>query len=144
MIERTIDGSSVALQLFLKAKPAGRVPPDAILLSGNKSMQKCLILAEGISSARFLRHPITTEHNKPARYRGPSLQCDLQGKSKKTSQALQPSTAGEALKSLGSCEGNVDMWPMRIIRIDVAALTSQTCPAQRRPFSAYSFGPAKE
>ena len=31
-----------------KAKPSGRVPPDAILLSGNKSMQKCLLLAEGI------------------------------------------------------------------------------------------------
>ena len=30
-----------------KSKPAGRVPPDAILLSGNKSMQKCLLLAEG-------------------------------------------------------------------------------------------------
>ena len=30
-----------------KSKPAVRVPPDAILLSGNKSMQKCLLLAEG-------------------------------------------------------------------------------------------------
>ena len=53
-IERAAEGSSVALFLFLKglkAKPAGRVPPDAILLSGNKSMQKCLLLAEGISSA---------------------------------------------------------------------------------------------
>ena len=39
---------------FLKAEPAGRVPPDAILLSGNKSMQKCLLLAEGISFAGFL------------------------------------------------------------------------------------------
>ena len=39
---------------FLKAKPAGRVPPDAILLSGNKSMQKCLLLAEGISFAGIL------------------------------------------------------------------------------------------
>ena len=37
-----------------KSKPAGRVPPDAILLSGNKSMQKCLLLAKGISFARFL------------------------------------------------------------------------------------------
>ena len=62
---------------FTKTKPAGRVPPDAILLSGNKSMQKCLLLAEGISFAGFLRHPITTELNKPARYRGPPLQCDL-------------------------------------------------------------------
>ena len=64
-----------------KSKPAGRVPPDAILLSGNKSMQKCLLLAEGISFASFLRYPITTELNKPARYRGPPFQCDQQGKS---------------------------------------------------------------
>jgi len=39
---------------FCKTKPAGRVPPDAILLSVNKSMQKCLLLAEGISFAKFL------------------------------------------------------------------------------------------
>jgi len=56
-----------------KPKPAGRVPPDAILLSGNKSMQKCLLLAEGISFAGFLRNPVTTELNKPARYRGAFL-----------------------------------------------------------------------
>ncbi len=53
-----------------KAKSAGRVPPDAILLSGNKSMQKCLLLAEGISSAGFLWSQQTTELKKPARYRG--------------------------------------------------------------------------
>ncbi len=57
----------------LKAKPAGRVPPDAILLSGNKSMQKCLLLAEGISFAGFPRNPVSLELNKPARYRGVSL-----------------------------------------------------------------------
>ena len=52
---RATDGSSVALiTLFISLKPAGRVPPDAILLSGNKSMQKCLLLAEGISFAGFL------------------------------------------------------------------------------------------
>ena len=45
---------SVFILKSLKAKPAGRVPPDAILLSGNKSMQKCLLLAEGISFAGFL------------------------------------------------------------------------------------------
>jgi len=61
------------LLLFLKTKPAGHVPPDAILLSGNKSMQKCLLLAEGISFASFLGHPITSELNKPAPYRGASL-----------------------------------------------------------------------
>jgi len=33
-------------------------------------MQKCLLLAEGISSAGFPRYPITAELNKPARYRG--------------------------------------------------------------------------
>ena len=37
---------------MIKAKPAGRVPPDAILLSGNKSMQKCLLLAEGYGRSR--------------------------------------------------------------------------------------------
>jgi len=36
-------------------------------------MQKCLLLAEGISFAGFLRHPITTQLNKPARYRGAFL-----------------------------------------------------------------------
>jgi hypothetical protein len=36
-------------------------------------MQKCLLLAEGISFARFLRDPITTELNKPARYMGAFL-----------------------------------------------------------------------
>ena len=54
-------------------KPAGRVPPNAILLSSNKSMQKCLLLAEGNSFARFLCNQITTEYNKPARYRGAFL-----------------------------------------------------------------------
>jgi len=74
MIERATDEPSVALFLYpLRVKPAGRVPPDAILLSGNKSMQKCLLLAEDISLARFLRHPITSELNTPARYRGASL-----------------------------------------------------------------------
>jgi hypothetical protein len=43
-----------SLTQMTKAKPAGRVPPDAILLSGNKSMQKCLHLAVGISFAGFL------------------------------------------------------------------------------------------
>ena len=61
------------LPIFFKPKPAGRVPPDAILLSGNKSMQKCLLLAEGNSSAGFLRHLITSELDKPARCRGAFL-----------------------------------------------------------------------
>jgi len=62
--------------LFLKAKhskPAARVLPDAILLSGNKSMQKGLLLAEGISFAGFLWSLRTTLHEKPARYRGAFL-----------------------------------------------------------------------
>jgi len=67
----------------LKTKPAGRVPSDALLLSGNKSKQKCLLLAEGISLAGFLRNPVTTELNKPARYRGPPFLFNLQGKSLK-------------------------------------------------------------
>jgi len=36
------------------------VPPDAILLSGNKRTQKCLLLAEGISFAGFLSNQQTT------------------------------------------------------------------------------------
>jgi len=71
---RAADGSSAALiSLHLKPEPAGRVPPDAILLSGNKSMQKCLLLAEGISLAGFLNTQLMTELSKPARYRGASL-----------------------------------------------------------------------
>ncbi len=35
-------------------KPAGRVPPDAILLPGSKSMQKCHHLAGGMSCAIIL------------------------------------------------------------------------------------------
>ena len=58
---------------IVKSKTGGLRPPDAILLSGNKSMQKCLLLAEGNSSAGFLRHLITSELNKPARYRGAFL-----------------------------------------------------------------------
>ena len=52
---KTADDLFLAVS-FLKTEPAGRVPPDAILLSGNKSMQKCRLLAEGISFARFLSH----------------------------------------------------------------------------------------
>jgi hypothetical protein len=45
MTERAAEGSSVALVLFLKflkAKPAGRVPPDALLFvqTATKSKQK--------------------------------------------------------------------------------------------------------
>ena len=61
------------LLIFFKPEPAGSVPPDAILLSGNKSMQKGLLLAEGNSSAGFLRRLITSKHNKPARCRGAFL-----------------------------------------------------------------------
>jgi len=71
-------------------------------------MQKCLILAEGISYAGFLSYPITPELNKPARYRGPPFQCNLHGKSLKVLLSLQLSTKGEALKSLVTCEGIVD------------------------------------
>jgi hypothetical protein len=48
-ILRATDFLSVALLFFeqLKSKPAVRVPPNAILLPGSKSMQKCLLLAEG-------------------------------------------------------------------------------------------------
>ena len=63
----------LSLLLYWKPEPAGFVPPDDILLPGSKRMQKCLLLAEGISFASFLRHPITSELNKPARYRGASL-----------------------------------------------------------------------
>ena len=49
---RDIEGYFFALIVILKATPAGRVPPDAILLSGNKSIQKCLLLAEGYSRSQ--------------------------------------------------------------------------------------------
>jgi len=128
---------------YLKRKTGGaRQTP--YFCPATKVCKKCLLLAEGISFARFLRHPTTTDLNKPARYRGPSLWCDLQEKSVKTSQSIQLSTNGGALKSLDSCGGNVDSRSIRKIWIEVAALTSQTCPAKRRPFSAYSFWPVKE
>ena len=56
-----------------KTESAGRVPPDAILLSGNKSMQKCLYLAVGISFAGLLSPPTTADLDKQARCRGASL-----------------------------------------------------------------------
>ena len=65
---------------YLKEKPAGRVPPDALLFvqAATKSKQTTpYLLAEGISFAGFLRHLIPSERNKPARYRGPPLRCDL-------------------------------------------------------------------
>jgi len=71
-------------------------------------MQKGLLLAEGISFASFLRDPITIELNKPARYWGPPIQCDRQGKSLRTQLKKQASTKGEALKSLVICGGIVD------------------------------------
>jgi len=39
-----------------KTKPAVRVPPDAILLPGSKSKQKCLLLAEGNTFSTWRRH----------------------------------------------------------------------------------------
>ncbi|MEN8728493.1 MAG: hypothetical protein AB1Z51_01670 [Desulfuromonadales bacterium] len=55
MKHRATDSSFVALLhlFFLKATPAGRIPPDALLLSGNKSLQNAFLLAEGISFAGF-------------------------------------------------------------------------------------------
>ncbi len=103
---RVADGSFVALiPLCVRPEPAGRVPPDAILLSGNKSMQKCLLLAEGISFASFQRNPVTTELNKPARYRGPSLQCDLQGKGLKSMLYRNNSPQKERLSRASSPTG---------------------------------------
>jgi len=71
-------------------------------------MQKCLLLAEGISFAGFPWHQYTTVLKKPARCRGASLAVRLTGEKLKTQLKIQPSTEGEALKSLGSCGGYVE------------------------------------
>jgi hypothetical protein len=44
------------------SKPAGRVPPDVILLPGSKSMQKCRHLAVGMSRAITL--PINPQNRQ--------------------------------------------------------------------------------
>ena len=89
---------------ILKSKTGGSRPAERHTFA---RQQKCLLLAEGISFAEILRYPITTELNKAARYRGPLLRCDLQGKSLITELPMQSATRGEVLKSLGSCGGNV-------------------------------------
>jgi hypothetical protein len=53
-------------------------------------MQKCLLLAEGISFAGFLRLPITTEYNKPARYRVLPFSVTYRGKAKKNLNQYNP------------------------------------------------------
>ena len=75
---------------------------------------------------------MTTGINKPARYRGPPFLCGLHRKSSRTLRPIQFSAKVEVLKSLVTCGGSVGSFSMRKIRIDVAALTSQTCPAQRQ------------
>ena len=54
--------------------------PTPYFCPATKVCKNAFLLAEGISFARFLRDPITTELNKPARYRGSFFQCGLLGK----------------------------------------------------------------
>ena len=56
----------------VKAKPAVRVLPDAILLSCNKSMQKCLLLTEGYKRSPRVCGVQGFLRRRPARYRGPN------------------------------------------------------------------------
>ena len=72
-------GKSDALVAFLKNKTGGARPARRLTFvrAATKVSKNAFLLAEGISFASFLRHPIRTELNKPARYRGPPLQCDL-------------------------------------------------------------------
>ena len=67
---RATDVPSVALCRSLRTKTGGVASRQTPYFC---PATKCLLFAEGISSARFPRHPITTELNKPARYRGASL-----------------------------------------------------------------------
>jgi hypothetical protein len=65
----------VELDLFLKNKTgrsrtAGRL---TFVHAATKVSKNAFLLAEGNSFAGFLRHPITTKLNKPARYRGAFL-----------------------------------------------------------------------
>ena len=52
------------------SRPARRL---TFVQSATKVSKNAFLLAEGISFASFLRHPITSELNKPARYRGAFL-----------------------------------------------------------------------
>jgi hypothetical protein len=54
-----------------KAKSAGRVPPNAVLLPGSKSKQKCLLLAEGIFFGLVSVSSKNGREWNPARFRGP-------------------------------------------------------------------------
>jgi len=66
-----------------------------------------LLLAEGISFARFLRPQETIMLKKPARYRGPSRSNVYRQKTEKDGN-LPAYSSVEALKSLGACGGNVE------------------------------------
>ena len=81
MTKRTIDGSSVVTGLFLKDKTGGFRPARRLTFvhAATKVSKNAFLLAEGISFAGFLRHPITSELHKPARYRGASLTVWLTG-----------------------------------------------------------------
>ena len=58
-----------------KSKPASRVSPDAILLPGSKSMQKCLHLAVGIFFRQLSEVSINMKLMNPAPCIGGPL-CD--------------------------------------------------------------------
>ncbi len=95
MKHRVTDGYPVVLLLFveiLKSKTGGSRPARRLTFvhAATKVSKNAFLLTEGISFARFLRHLTTSEFNKPAGYRGPSLQCDLKVKSKKHHKLCNP------------------------------------------------------
>jgi hypothetical protein len=63
-------GCESVARVFLKDRTGGSSRPTPYLLSGNKSIQKCLLPAEGISSARFLWYQQATMLKKSACCRG--------------------------------------------------------------------------
>jgi hypothetical protein len=64
-------------------------------------MQKCLLLAEGISSAGLLRHPIMPKLNKPARYWGASLAVSSMSKSLVRPKIFRPAQSERLSRASG-------------------------------------------
>ena len=70
-VSMKLGATDVALVAFLKDKTGGVRPARRLTFvhTTTKVSKNAFLLAEGISSAGFLRHPIISQLNRPARYR---------------------------------------------------------------------------
>ena len=104
--QMSTDSQSVAIFLFAenfhsKSKPAGHVPPDAILFSGNKSMQKCLLLAEGYGRSRWGYGVQKQQRRRSGPVsKGLTYRCDLYGVCLNIRRCLQTFVSGVAFERL--------------------------------------------